>query len=213
MDRTKTMERPMFEAFRAHFSRDSASPSEAGGGDIETMAPALRELLGEFGGASFNQGLYRVVRAGDAGAWAARVALAFPAFQGRIACFGYDWLGRAFALDSGRLEGGAPGVTLFDVGTGQALEIPADIAAFHDDILIRHAEPALAVDFHRRWLASGGAAPRHSECVGYKKPLFLSGKDELENLEIGDLDVYWHIFGQIIAKLHAARAAPSSSRP
>jgi len=201
----------MFEAFKQQFRPDSVSPSDAG--EIDTAVAGLRELLRAFGGASFNQGLYRVVRAGDTGAWAARIAPAFPAFQGRIACFGYDWLGRAFALDSGRLEGRAPGVVMFEPGAGRALEIPTDIVGFHNDILIRHAEPALAVDFHRRWLASGGAAPRHSECVGYKKPLFLSGKDDLENLEIGDLDVYWHIFGQIIAKLHAARAAPSSERP
>jgi len=36
--------------------------------------------------------------------------------------------------------------------------------------------------------------------MGYRKPLFLGGSDEVENLEVSDLDVYWHIMGQIIRK-------------
>jgi hypothetical protein len=55
-------------------------------------------------------------------------------------------------------------------------------------------------DFHQRWLASGGATPGHTQCVGYRKPLFLGGADKLENLELSDLDVYWHLMGQLIAK-------------
>jgi Domain of unknown function (DUF1851) len=35
------------------------------------------------------------------------------------------------------------------------------------------------------------------QCVGYQVPLFLGGKDSLENLEITDLDVYWSLSGQL----------------
>ncbi|CAE6797130.1 hypothetical protein R75461_05007 [Paraburkholderia nemoris] len=40
-----------------------------------------------------------------------------------------------------------------------------------------------------------------SQCVGYKRPLFLGGADELHNLELTDLDVYWTLSSQMIAQL------------
>jgi type VI secretion system (T6SS) immunity protein Tdi1 len=89
---------------------------------------------------------------------------------------------------------------MFEPGTGEALEIPSNIQTFHDGELIECADAALAIDFHQRWLANGGAEPAYAQCVGYRKPLFLGGTDELENLELSDLDVYWHLMGQLIAK-------------
>jgi hypothetical protein len=69
---------------------------------------------------------------------------------------------------------------------------------FHDDEAIRFADAALDVDLHQKWLASGGAEPGYTQCVGYRKPLFLNGADELENLELSDLEIYWHLMGQLI---------------
>ena len=43
------------------------------------------------------------------------------------------------------------------------------------------------------------------ECVGYKTPLFLGGKDVMDNLEILNLDVYWTLTAQLIRK---ARGLP-----
>jgi hypothetical protein len=158
------------------------------------------EFVGRFGGVSFNHSVYRAVSSKDRDEWASRVASAFPEFRGRVACFGYDWLGRAFAIDSKRLEGGRHGVVMFERGTGQALEIPSNIERFHDSELINFRDAALAFDFYRRWRASGGAQPEHTQCVGYRRPLFLGGNDDIDNLELLDLDVYWHIFGQLITK-------------
>jgi hypothetical protein len=40
-----------------------------------------------------------------------------------------------------------------------------------------------------------------TECIGYRVPLFLGGSDTVENLEKVDLDVYWHLHGQLIQKI------------
>ncbi|MCP2517553.1 MAG: T6SS immunity protein Tdi1 domain-containing protein [Achromobacter mucicolens] len=32
----------------------------------------------------------------------------------------------------------------------------------------------------------------------YGIPLFLGGQDEVSNLELSDLDVYWHLLSQLI---------------
>lgn len=45
---------------------------------------------------------------------------------------------------------------------------------------------------------SGNPTPKFTQCVGYKRPLFLGGKDAVENLELSEVEVYWHLMGQLI---------------
>jgi hypothetical protein len=90
---------------------------------------------------------------------------------------------------------------MFEPGTGEALAIPSNIQTFHDSELMEFGEAALAISFYQKWMAaSGGQAPAYTQCVGYKTPLFLGGTDEVKNLELSDLDVYWHLMGQLIVK-------------
>lgn len=190
----------MLESFSESFLRDAALSVGGDGNSPHSLVAGWNSLVEHLGGGSFDQGLYRVIRASDAGAWNSRVAVAFPNFASRITCFGFDWLGRVFAVDPKRTEDGQPGVVMFEPGTGEALEVPCNIASFHDEELIEYKDAALASDFHQRWLNSGGDAPEYGQCIGYKKPLFLGGADELGNLELSDLDVYWHLMGQLITK-------------
>jgi len=199
----------MFEVFQKAFSRDATLSVENTGNVAHFDLTDWNNLLARFGGASFENGLYRVVRTSDVGEWNARVAAAFPEFGERVTCFGFDWLGRVFAVDSKRSEGGQPGVVMFEPGTGEALEIPCSIGSFHDEELIEYGDAALAIDFHKRWSANGGKAPQYGQCIGYKKPLFLGGADELGNLEMSDIDVYWHLLGQLILKPRVCRRGPS----
>lgn len=60
---------------------------------------------------------------------------------------------------------------------------------------------ALAKSFFHKWKKSGGASPAHSQCVGFRQPLFLGGADDLDNLELSDIDVYWHLMSQIIEQV------------
>jgi len=189
----------MFEAFERNFPRDPWGRSESSAADVPPF-PGLREFFEAFGGSSFRGGMYRAIHPADLGGWKERVSLGFPEFEARITCFGYDWLGSVFALDAKRLEGGQPGVVMFEPATGEALEIPANIQTFHNVGLMEFGEAALATSFYDKWAAAGGAKPKYTECVGYRKPLFLGGTDELENLEISDVDVYWHVVGQLIRK-------------
>jgi hypothetical protein len=195
------------EPFKKHFLPDSA-PASASFGSGVGLPPDLAKLLAEFGGCSFNGGLYRVLRASDLDTLVSRISYPFPEFNGRITCFGYDWLGRAFATDANRLEGGKPGVIMFEPGTGQALKIPAKIEAFHNDELINFGESVLAISFYRDWQKHANAMLAYEQCAGYRKPLFLGGVDGLENLEMSDIDVYWHIFGQLILKVRGLPIEP-----
>jgi hypothetical protein len=195
----------MFEAFQQNFTPDPNAFPDAAVALRELNIPGLGELIARFGGASFNGGLYRIIRASDMSAWNARVSSGFPEFAERITCFGYDWLGRAFAVDAARQEQGQRAVLMFEPGTGDAFDVPANVQTFHDVELIQHGDPALASQAHKEWLARGGAVPAYAECIGYKIPLFLNGADEFENMELSDLDVYWHLMGQLIVKTRNLR--------
>jgi hypothetical protein len=144
-------------------------------------------------------GAYRRLEGDEVEAIADEVAAAFPDFAGRIAIFGADWLGRVFATDSAR--GGE--VLLLEPGTGEALEIPVDLAEFEASELVDNPDAALAWGFYQAWRDAGGAAPGPGQCIGYRKPLFLGGADTPDNLELADLSVYWFVTAQVIAQLRA----------
>lgn len=191
----------MFEKFEVQFIPEN-EPAESS--NVPTTASLndfrLGELITLYGGKSFNNGIYRILPFQELSQWDGLVESAFPSFAGRLTCFAIDWLGRIFTLDAGRLENGHPGVLLLEPGTAEALEIPCDIESFHEKELIKYREEALAESFYRQWLDQGGMPPQVSQCVGYKRPLFLGGSDTVNNLVISDLDVYWTISAQLIRK-------------
>ena len=79
--------------------------------------------------------------------------------------------------------------------------MPCNIDSFHNEEIIEYRDAALASNFYNRWISNGGPPPQYGQCIGYLKPLFLDGVDELENLQVTDIDVYWHIMGQFIQKI------------
>src|SRR4051812_25671707 len=95
-----------------------------GPADLGTPANGPRHEVGHLAGTTFGNGLYRVHTATSATAADELVRAAYPDFEGRIACFGVDWLGRQLSLDPARGKESDPEVLLFDVGSGEALEIP-----------------------------------------------------------------------------------------
>ncbi len=165
----------------------------AGGGDgIDWPAePTLDDLIA--------LGAYRRLDSDDVAAIADDVAAAFPEFAGRITIFGAAWLGCVFATDSAR-DGE---VLLLEPGTAEALEIPVDLEEFEASELVDNADAALAFGFYQSWRNAGGAAPGPGQCIGYRVPLFLGGADEVDNLELSDLSVYWSVTAQVIAQLRA----------
>ena len=148
-------------------------------------------------------GAYRQHRPEDADRFTELAVRAFPDFANRIECFGADWLGRQFAIDRGRLVIGVPQVLMLEPGTGEALEIPVSLTAFHEEELAHEADAAVAYSFFKQWLDAGGAKPEYHRCVGYTKPLYLGGVDEVTNLELVDFDVYWTVSAQLLVQLRA----------
>jgi hypothetical protein len=186
-------------AFEAAFTPDVAAQGR--GTATEMSEPYLGPLLAKWGGTSFSGGIYRLVRPEVIPDWVRIAEGAFPTFRDRLVPFGIDWLGRLFVLDLGRTVDGSPAVTLLEPGTGEALEIPCTAESFHESELIEYREECLAASFFEAWLKADGARPGLTECVAYRRPLFLGGSDTVENLELADIHVYWGIAEQLIRKV------------
>lgn len=200
----------MFEIFEFKFARDSAFP-EAIGSQIPVTSEnfGLQRFFERYVGATFNEGVYRVITT-EIGRFAHEfVRIAYPLYSDKVTCFASDWLGRLFCLDSDRREDGEMAVLMLEPGTGEALNIPANLRSFHDSELIQYTDAALALKLYRQWLGQGGKVPRFDQCIGYKKPLFLGGADVFENMELSDLDVYWNISAQLI---HKVRGLPVGTK-
>lgn len=159
------------------------------------------EFLQNYAGSTFNDGLYRIHKVEEIDKWNAIVGNAFPKLSGFIMCFAYDWLGRHFALDFRRSKNGEPLIIMLEPGIGDVFEIPMTFIMFHENELIEHQDAALAIDFFNNWKQKNKEKLINSQCVGYKVPLFLGGKDTLENLEVSDMELYWNICRQLLNKV------------
>ena len=169
-------------------------------GRVPVVGGLPSKVAAALGGCSFESGLYRVFGVEEVAGRTELAAAAFPEFAGRIQCFGMDWLGRQFATDSARGSKADPEVLLLEPGTGEALEIPVSLSKFHDEELVDYSDAVLAVESFQDWLNRAGRAPSMDECVGYRTPLYLGGADDITNLEIYDVDVYWTISAQLLAQ-------------
>lgn len=146
----------------------------------------FRELLN---GKSFLNGMYRLFKNDDTDKWVKITEQAFPMYKGRIDVFGYDWLGRIFALNKETKT-----VLLFEPGTGEVLNIPASFEDFHNIEIADYHEDSLASNFFNSWYSVADSYElKPNECAGYKVPLFLNGDDAVGNLEISDMEVYWEM--------------------
>ena len=167
---------------------------------IDPLPVGFPDLVIRFAGATFGGGLYRLYGPEAIATWTAVATHVFPELEGRILCFGMNWLGYQFALDVEREEGGEPLVLMLDPSVGEAVEIPGTFVEFHEDVLLEYTDPVLGSGMFEVWRAAGHPAPSDGWCAGYRVPLFLGGEDDPSNLWLTDAEVYWSLSGELRAK-------------
>jgi hypothetical protein len=159
----------------------------------------LEFFLSRFGGLSFNDGIYRMHTRESSERWSQIAASVFSELKLDIGCFGYDWLGRQFALDTTRKSAKEGMVLMLDVELGQVYSTNRNFIDFHNIELVKKASEFLGESEFREWLNFEKGKPlAWSECVGFQIPLVLGGKDELDNPERCNMEVYWSICAQIL---------------
>ncbi len=183
---------------------------EVGVGDAMLLSTVsdndVRVVIEHLGGKTFDDGLYRVFQSGEIQGVTEVIKEAFPEFDNRLVPFGFDWLGRVFASDKERVVDGHSQVMMIEFGAGEAMQIPCSSIEFHESELINFADDALSKPFFDQWKASHLGTVPYSKCVGYRVPLFLGGSDTIENLEVSDRSVYWHVCGQLRVQAKAMRS-------
>lgn len=162
--------------------------------NVEKNVANREDFIDLMNGKSFLNGMYRLFSINDVEKWNEITEKAFPKYKNYIVVFGYDWLGRIFAIN--KLNGT---VLMFEPGTGEVLSIPVSFEDFHDSEIVEYHEDCLASEFFEEWyMDSNNYELQTSECVGYKVPLFLNGDDDIDNLEVSDMEVYWEIMMPLI---------------
>jgi len=191
-----------FRKFDQAFRVTAKAPRTAEDGDVPTEIDWLFE---SYGGFEFENGLYRIHSKSDSRKWTVRIGSAFPEESVHVTPFGQDWQGNQFGWRGGQ----SPAVLLFQIASGEAYEIADSLQVAHDEEFVDHAQEALNIGRWHEWSASGGERPSRDKCVGYRIPLFLGGKDQLDNLEMSLLNVYWEITAQL---LNGTRGLPPGTR-
>ena len=149
-------------------------------------------LLNNFEGMEFGDGIFRLFNKKDLYKWSEIVTESYPEFKNKFDLFGYDWLGRCFGIDLRDRN-----ILMFEIGTGEVLNIPCDILEFLNVEIPIYNDACLASTFYKEWIEYYGKKVKLNDCIGYKIPLFLGGEDGISNLEEIDMEVYWSITGQL----------------
>jgi len=151
-------------------------------------------FISTYGGSSFNKGIYRLHSASEIELWSNVTTAVFPQYENLLRCFGYDWLGRQFAI----VDNKDNLVLMLDVDTGEVLEIPVSFDDFHNVELVQYGDDALAETAFNEWVVTQTEVLKSSECVSYEIPLHLGGRDEISNRERIDMAVHWELGAQIL---------------
>lgn len=176
----------MFDEFLCFFNQERI---------IIQIGDPYENFLNQLGGKVFGKGLFNSFSSDNVKKWTDIVAETYPEFKDKFRLFGYDWLGRCFGID---LRNKAKnGILMFEIGTSAILEIPCSFEGFLNKEIPLYSDACLAEPFFHEWLKYSKTEIKYGRCVGYKIPLFLGGKDTVDNLEDSDMEVYWSVIGQI----------------
>jgi hypothetical protein len=99
---------------------------------------------------------------------------------------------------------------MFDPATQEDFYIDENLLDFHNSTLSDSKVNNLASDLFAGALKHLGITSiNYHQCIGFKRPLFLNGKEEVSNYEVGDLEVYWDFEYQLYQQV---KNLPESTR-
>lgn len=158
-------------------------------------------FIRRFEGISIKEGLFTVFNTSDLGKWEDNIKLFFYNMSEEFRVFGYDWQGNCYGVVPQYLSTGKENVIMFEIGTNEILSFNCAFETFVNEFLITHWNEILVPDFFRDWKEKHIERPEYGKCIGYRKPLFLGGEDNIDNLEYSDMDVYWTVLTQVMLSL------------
>jgi hypothetical protein len=161
---------------------------------LEDNAPEVYTLLSQFGGKSFDSGLYRIHTFSSSLYWTKQLSEYFPNYP-NVYTFAFDWAGCIYA--SGK-KGKKTMLYLFDPADLQVHELQQSVTGFHNqDLVLYRDETLLTKKFKTALKRCNLTKLGFNECIAYKTSLFLAGKDTTQNRSLSSLEVYWHMQNEL----------------
>ena len=182
----------MFDRFKLNFKEFSGIENPVV--PQKNVPFKFTELLLECGGKPYESGLYTIHSFQNSVKWTQHLYRYFEKYKGGIISFAHDWMGRQYCVSLGASEC----IYMFDPATQEDFYFEENLFDFHNVTLSNTKVENLASEFFQRTLEYLQVDNvDHFSCLGFKTPLFLNGKDELNNYKLIDLEVYWDIEYQL----------------
>ena len=176
-----------FTNFTNNFSATDIIANEL---DNNTSYPSnIQDIVNKIGGQSYNDGLFVTYGQKDVSNYTEMIERLFPQAKDKIFCFGRDWLNRQFAVINYKPFS----ILQFDPNYRDITHIEVDLKQFFEQELILKCNDLCAKNYFLEWNKS----LNYSQCSGYIIPLFLGGKDNIDNLQIVDSYVDLEILVQL----------------
>jgi hypothetical protein len=159
--------------------------------------PELYELFENLSGTAFENGLFKIHSYGSFYSWTQIAFEYFKKYRGNSYCFAFDWVGRQYAVNYNK---GKTLILMLDPATAEVFELEANIESFLNEEIEEFKIGVLEFEKFRVLSERTAFKLNFGQCMGFKKFLFLGGKDELNNLEVVDMEVYWELNYQVFCK-------------
>jgi hypothetical protein len=196
---TDSRDLPAFERFLAAYTVDPDSKE----GEPRLPMPGesiqgWREIMDVYSGCTFGNSIYRL-HTQETGKWADEMLRRTVPRPSTCYCFGFDWLGRQFALHPRDRAGDEPGVALIDPVERRVLMTDRQYFLFHVEEVVDDPNSSFEFDDFEQWeRANPESLPlKFNQIVGYKIPLSLGGEHEVENMMVVDIEVECSFMTQI----------------
>jgi len=150
------------------------------------------DLVRQLGGRSFGKGLFKVFRQEDLKYWTDNMLEVFPGLRNKFSLFGFDWLGRCFAVDEDPQSSNNGNVIMLVVDDINVYEIPCSAEQMLNELFSQNPEALLEVTLYDEWLQKNPPVV-YEDCAGPQVPSFLNGSFELSNMARINMDVYWSV--------------------
>jgi hypothetical protein len=188
----------MYETFLQNFEITSSLNEKADESLTSSLDFEISAFFSESSGLSLNNGVYKTHTPNSSVHWSILIGNYFPNFSGKLIPFGFDWMGRQFAVHASKTNI----ILMFDPSTAEYFELEQRMDDFHNNELVNDKESILSESQFRAVTESLSMnSIAYDSCLGYKIPLFLNGSDEITNYEISDIEVYWEFMRQVYVKI------------
>ena len=161
--------------------------------DVNLVPNSLKTIFEIAQGHIFDSGLFRIYNLTNALKRTQIGKAYFSNERSDYYCFGCDWTGRQYAVNYDDTH-----IFMLDHAVNEFSHLESTLDVFFNDFLVNMKEDILlASEFLNTMNHLKISKLEEHQILGFKVPLLLGGKDQLDNYVISDLDMDWDFSLQI----------------